>query len=88
MAFGGIDRLVAIAPTIIASPSPLSGWAENFHLQAAELAQHTAKPLRGRSGSVQNDATHRACLISDRSSLFSGMSISAAAVYHECGSSH
>jgi hypothetical protein len=28
-----------------ASPSPPSGWAEDFHLQAAEHAQHTTKPL-------------------------------------------
>jgi hypothetical protein len=27
------------------SPSPPSGWAEDFHFQAAEHAQHTTKPL-------------------------------------------
>jgi len=31
------------SPCVIASPSPPSGWAEDFHLQAAEHAQHTAK---------------------------------------------
>src|SRR6266403_5194915 len=32
-------------PLHFASPSPPSGWAEDFHLQAAEHAQHTTKPL-------------------------------------------
>src|SRR3984893_1006970 len=35
------------SPCVIASPSPPSGWAEDFHLQAAEHAQHTTKPLCG-----------------------------------------
>src|ERR1700688_912142 len=34
-------------PLHFASPSPPSGWAEDFHLQAAEHAQHTTNPLRG-----------------------------------------
>src|SRR5580693_1705364 len=34
-------------PLHFASPSPPSGWAEDFHLQAAEHAQHTTSPLRG-----------------------------------------
>jgi hypothetical protein len=29
-----------------ANPSPPSGWAEDFHLQVAEHAQHTTKSLR------------------------------------------
>src|SRR2546427_2779579 len=37
------------SPCVITSPSPPSGWAEDFHLQAAEHAQHTTKPLRGRT---------------------------------------
>jgi hypothetical protein len=32
-------------PLHIASPSPPSGWAEDFHLQTAEHAQHTTNPL-------------------------------------------
>src|ERR1700686_4876615 len=32
------------SPCIITSPSPPSGWAEDFHLQTAEHAQHTTKP--------------------------------------------
>src|SRR5712691_2881318 len=32
------------SPCVITSPSPPSGWAEDFHLQAAEHAQHTTKP--------------------------------------------
>src|SRR5712672_955112 len=32
-------------PLHFASPSPPSGWAEDFHLQAAEHAQHTTNPL-------------------------------------------
>src|SRR5215471_5809571 len=33
------------SPCIITRPSPPSGWAEDFHLQAADHAQHTTKPL-------------------------------------------
>src|SRR5271156_2096715 len=32
-------------PCTITSPSPPSGWAEDFHLRAAEHAQHTTTPL-------------------------------------------
>src|SRR5438132_2293688 len=32
------------SPCVITSPSPPSGWAEDFHLQATEHAQHTTKP--------------------------------------------
>jgi hypothetical protein len=35
------------SPCVLASPSPPSGWAGDFHPQAAEHAQHTTKPLRG-----------------------------------------
>ena len=38
-------RLAAVAPCTFTSPSPPSGWAEDFHLQTAEHAQHTTKPL-------------------------------------------
>jgi hypothetical protein len=34
------------SPCIITRPSPPSGWPEDFHLQAAEHAQHTTKPPR------------------------------------------
>src|SRR5262245_60492745 len=37
------------SPCIITSPSPPSGWAEDFHLQAAEHAQHTTEPLARRT---------------------------------------
>src|SRR5271167_3073259 len=37
------------SPCIITSPSPPSGWAEDFHLQTAEHAQHTTKPLARRA---------------------------------------
>ena len=36
------------SPCVLASPSPPSGWAEDFHLQTAEHAQHTTKPLARR----------------------------------------
>ena len=36
------------SPCIVTSPSPPSGWAEDFHLQAAEHAQHTTKPYGRR----------------------------------------
>ena len=35
------------SPCVLTSPSPPSGWAGDFHPQAAEHAQHTTKPLRG-----------------------------------------
>src|SRR3954447_24070616 len=35
-------------PCIITRPSPPSGWPEDFHLQTAEHAQHTTKPLARR----------------------------------------
>src|SRR5579864_233472 len=37
------------SPCIITRPSPPSGRPEDFHLQTAEHAQHTTKPLRGRA---------------------------------------
>jgi hypothetical protein len=46
-----------------ASPSPPSGWAEDFHLQAAEHAQHTSSPLRG---SKSREAGSRSREYSDR----------------------
>src|SRR5215468_65617 len=33
------------SPCIITRPSPPSGWPEDLHLQTAEHAQHTTKPL-------------------------------------------
>ena len=36
------------SPCIITRPSPPSGRPEDFHLQAAEHAQHTTKPLARR----------------------------------------
>ena len=38
------------SPCVITSPSPPSGWAEDFHLQAAEHAQHTTKRARADLG--------------------------------------
>ena len=35
------------SPCVVANPSPPSGWVKDFHLQAAEHAQHTSSPLRG-----------------------------------------
>src|SRR5712691_8008843 len=37
------------SPCIITRPSPPSGWPEDFHLQTAEHAQHTRKPLARRT---------------------------------------
>src|ERR1019366_2701118 len=37
------------SPCVLASPSPPSGWAEDSHLQTAEHAQHTTKPLARRT---------------------------------------
>src|SRR5262245_46903744 len=37
------------SPCIITRPSPPSGWPEDLHLQAAEHAQHTTKPLPRRT---------------------------------------
>src|SRR5437588_5372955 len=36
------------SPCIITRPSPPSGWPEDLHLQTAEHAQHTTKPLARR----------------------------------------
>src|SRR5215469_7318363 len=58
------------SPCVIASPSPPSGWAEDFHLQAVEHAQHTTKPLRGSWNPFQR-ATHCARLISNLTASFS-----------------
>src|SRR3977135_4560995 len=33
------------SPSVVANPSPPSGWVEDLHLQATEHAQHTTKPL-------------------------------------------
>jgi hypothetical protein len=33
---------LAVTPLRFANPSPLSGWIEDFHLQAADHARHTA----------------------------------------------
>src|SRR4029077_19951245 len=37
------------SPCILTSPSPPSGWAGDFHPQAAEHAQHTTEPLARRT---------------------------------------
>src|SRR6516165_809517 len=37
-------------PLHIASPSPPSGWAEDFHLQTAEHAQHTTMSAKRLTG--------------------------------------
>src|ERR1035437_2642790 len=36
-------------PLHLTRPSPPSGWSEDFHLQTAEHAQHTTKPLARRT---------------------------------------
>ena len=40
-----------------ASPSPSSGWAEDFHLQALDHARHTKKPRSLRSGARISNQT-------------------------------
>src|SRR5260370_39334015 len=40
------------SPCIITRPSPPSGWPEDLHLQTAEHAQHTTKPLSRRTPRV------------------------------------
>jgi hypothetical protein len=42
------------SPCIITRPSPPSGWPEDFHLQTAEHAQHTTKPLARQTLRVTN----------------------------------
>src|SRR6516165_2460733 len=49
-------------PLHFASPSPPSGWAEDFHFQTAEHAQHTSEPgcagafsTRHAAGSSRSD---------------------------------
>src|SRR5262249_31381862 len=43
------------SPCVVANPSPPSGWVEDFHLRATEHAQHTAKPLRGKSATRSSE---------------------------------
>src|ERR1700693_5750464 len=38
-------------PLRFTTPSPPSGWVEDFHLRAIEHARHTTKPLRDDKGS-------------------------------------
>jgi len=38
------DLALRRQPLRLASPSPPSGWAEDFHLQATKHARHTTKP--------------------------------------------
>src|SRR5256885_10531112 len=40
---------LAATPLRFANPSPLSGWIEDFHLQAADHARHTANGSRERA---------------------------------------
>src|SRR6266478_9808657 len=42
-------------PCIITRPSPPSGWPEDFHLQAAEHAQHTTKAASCAAGNGFTD---------------------------------
>ena len=44
-------------PLRITNPSPPSGWVEDFHLPAAEHAQHTTKPLKRQTLRVRAGAT-------------------------------
>ena len=43
------------SPCAFASPSPPSGWAEDFHLRAAEHAQHTTSPRIAEAFGVRED---------------------------------
>src|SRR5260370_24783247 len=45
-------------PLHFANPSPPSGWAEDFHLQPAEHAQHTTNPL-SREGPAARTGDYR-----------------------------
>src|SRR5215212_4945085 len=47
-------RLTA-TPLRFASPSPPSGWAEDFHLQAVEHARRTRKKARRWAGPQRSD---------------------------------
>ena len=44
------------SPCVLTRPSPPSGWPEDFHLQAAEHAQHTTKPLARQTLRVSQPA--------------------------------
>jgi NAD(P)-dependent dehydrogenase (short-subunit alcohol dehydrogenase family) len=44
------DAVNRVLACVVANPSPPSGWAEDFHLQATEHVQHTTKSLRDSGG--------------------------------------
>jgi hypothetical protein len=55
------------SPCIITRPSPPSGWPEDLHLQTAEHAQHTTKPLARRT--LARDSTWQGnCDVADQPS--------------------
>src|ERR1017187_5290563 len=45
-------------PLHLTRPSPPSGWPEDLHLQTAEHAQHTTKPLCGSRRGLRLSAFH------------------------------
>src|SRR5262249_40489180 len=53
------------SPCVVANPSPPSGWAEDFHLQATEHVQHTTEldecvPVAAVAGETRSlDRKHR-----------------------------
>src|SRR5882757_3788521 len=52
---------LAATPLRFANPSPLSGWIEDFHLQAVDHARHTAKaPPKASSFDRVVEAIHTA----------------------------
>src|ERR1700694_2692784 len=57
------------SPCIITRPSPPSGWPEDLHLQTAEHAQHTTKPLARRTASPCLGSTSAIALVTEKGDL-------------------
>jgi len=77
---------------VIPEASPPSGWAEDFHLQTAEHAQHTTKPLARRtlrvwcsSGFVQTRLREATAIAPYRSTSEKLPGTNPARTLHFCG---
>src|ERR1700680_5062178 len=53
---------LAMTPLRFASPSPSSGWTEDFHLQAVVHTRHTRKKPPGGGFIIQTDVVYQAAI--------------------------
>src|SRR6202045_4072513 len=57
---------LATTPLRFANPSPPSGWIEDFHLQAADHARHTAQRVRAMRGPMTGSGVIRRLVATKR----------------------